>query len=167
MRKGRAENVGEDVTGQGGWLFADSFLALAVVFLATISFIPPTFQGSGGAISGRGTGDIGTIAGFNYVKGLNLVYDKFDAAKIETDLADFIKSEKLARNTTVLYAKIIGGYDEKTESSQDGQLRALLFSASLRQSDLGYTQGAKFDLGSTNLIKSNLVVLRVTLSPAG
>ena len=30
----------EDATHQGGWLFADSFLALMVVFLATISFVP-------------------------------------------------------------------------------------------------------------------------------
>jgi hypothetical protein len=30
----------EDATPLGGWLFADSFLALMVIFLATISFVP-------------------------------------------------------------------------------------------------------------------------------
>ena len=30
----------EDATEQAGWLFADSFLALMIIFLATISFVP-------------------------------------------------------------------------------------------------------------------------------
>lgn len=165
MRKNRAENVEEDVTGQGGWLFADSFLALAVVFLATISFVPPTLQGSGGTVSGINSGDIGTIAGMNYVKGLNLAYDTFDAAKIQSDIAAFIASEKLSPNTSVLYAKVIGGYDKATETAEDGQLRGLLFSINLRKANLSYIADTKFDLGATELIEPTQVVLRMTLSP--
>ncbi|MFM1974690.1 MAG: hypothetical protein RL524_677 [Actinomycetota bacterium] len=37
VRKVRHRRVEEDATHQGGWLFADSFLALMVIFLATIS----------------------------------------------------------------------------------------------------------------------------------
>ena len=40
MRKVHRNIEEEDATSMGGWLFADSFLALMVIFLATISFVP-------------------------------------------------------------------------------------------------------------------------------
>jgi hypothetical protein len=48
-----------------------------VIFLATISFVPSI----GGGLTG--TGNIGNIAGGNYVKGLNIAYEKFDALPVE------------------------------------------------------------------------------------
>ncbi len=50
VRKVRHRRVEEDATHQGGWLFADSFLALMVIFLATISFVPSL----GGGLTGTG-----------------------------------------------------------------------------------------------------------------
>lgn len=157
MRPVRQE---EDATSQGGWLFADSFLALMVIFLATISFVPSL----GGGLTG--TGNIGNIAGGNYVKGLNIAYESYDAVKISTDIAAFIKGEKLPANTKVLYAKIVGGFNAKSEAASDGQYRALLFSAKITHDQIPYFEGAKIDLGSNNLLKSNQIVLRLTLSPA-
>ena len=83
MRKVHRSVEEEDATSMGGWLFADSFLALMVIFLATISFVPAL----GGSVSSAG--NVGNIAGNNYVKGLNLVYESFDAATIESDIAQY------------------------------------------------------------------------------
>lgn len=159
VRPQEAELHEEDATSQGGWLFADSFLALMVIFLATISFVPSL----GGGLTG--TGNIGNIAGGNYIKGLNIAYENFDKAQIEKDLSSFIKSEKLPQSTKVLYAKIVGGYDSQTESASDGQYRALLFSAQIRAAGIAYFTNSKIDLGANNLLKKNQIVLRLTLSP--
>lgn len=159
MRKVRHRRVEEDSTHQGGWLFADSFLALMVIFLATISFVPSL----GGGLTG--TGNIGNIAGGNYVKGLNIAYEKFDAVQIQRDIEGFITAEKLPRNSTVLFAKIVGGFDPNTESENEAKFRALLFSAEITKAEIAYFQSAKIDLGASKLLKKNQIVLRLTLSP--
>lgn len=159
MRKTRRRREEEDATHQGGWLFADSFLALMVIFLATISFVPSL----GGGLTG--TGNIGNIAGGNYVKGLNIAYESFDAARIQKDIDGFIEAEKLPRNSKVLFAKIVGGFNPATESEEDAKFRALIFSAEISKAQIAYFENAKIDLGSSKLLKSNQIVLRLTLSP--
>ena len=159
MRKVRTRRVEEDATHQGGWLFADSFLALMVIFLATISFVPSL----GGGLTG--TGNIGNIAGGNYVKGLNIAYESFDPVQIQKDIDGFIAGEKLPRSSVVLFAKIVGGFNPKTETDNDGQFRALLFSAQIQKANIAYFTNAKINLGSSNLLKPNQIVLRLTLSP--
>jgi hypothetical protein len=149
----------EDATTMGGWLFADSFLALMVIFLATISFVPSL----GGGLTG--TGNIGNIAGGNYVKGLNIAYESFDAARIEQDIAGFIDAEKLPRSSKVLFAKIVGGFSSNSESEEDGRYRALIFSAEIQKAGIGFFADAKIDLGANRLLKPNQIVLRLTLSP--
>jgi hypothetical protein len=159
VRKVRQRRAEEDATHQGGWLFADSFLALMVIFLATISFVPSL----GGGLTG--TGNIGNIAGGNYVKGLNIAYEKFDAVQIQKDIDGFIAGEKLPRSSKVLYAKIVGGFNPKTESENEGKFRALIFSAQIQKAEIGYFANAKIDLSANNLLKPNQIVLRLTLSP--
>ena len=159
VRKVRRRAIEEDATHQGGWLFADSFLALMVIFLATISFVPSL----GGGLTG--TGNIGNIAGGNYVKGLNVAYESFDAAKIQSDIDGFIAGEKLPRTSVVLYAKIVGGFNPATEGENEGKFRALLFSAQIQKAQIAYFTNAKIDLGANKLLKPNQIVLRLTLSP--
>lgn len=159
MRKVRARRVEEDSTSQGGWLFADSFLALMVIFLATISFVPALGDGT------TGTANIGSIAGGNYIKGLNLAYDSFDPVRITQDIDAFIVKENLPKNSRVLFAKIVGGYNAANEPSSQGNIRALLFNASIQKASITYFQGAKYELGSSDLLKTNEIVLRLTLSP--
>ena len=158
MRKKIARPEEEDATSLGGWLFADSFLALMVIFLATISFVPAL----GGAVTNNS--NIGNIAGGNYSKGLNLVYRDFDAIQIQRDIATFAKREGIPANSKVLYANIVGGYNPATETEDDGRYRALLFHAKLKVSALDQFASTKVDLGSSRLVESNLTVLRITLS---
>ena len=130
-----------------------------VIFLATISFVPSL----GGGLTG--TGNIGNIAGGNYVKGLNIAYEKFDPAQIQRDIAGFITSEKIPQSSKVLYAKIVGGFDPKSETENEGKYRALLFSAEITKAQIAYFESAKVDLGASKLLKANQIVLRLTLSP--
>ena len=158
MRKVHRSVEEEDATSMGGWLFADSFLALMVIFLATISFVPAL----GGSVSSAG--NVGNIAGNNYVKGLNLVYESFDPKVIEADIAKYAKAEGMSPKSGILYAKIIGGFNSATESEDDGKFKALLFSARIKSSGLVAFQDTKIDLGSNSAIKPDQIVLRLTLS---
>jgi hypothetical protein len=151
----------EDATSQAGWLFADSFLALMVIFLATISFIPAI--GGGGVL---GTGTVGKIAGSNYVDGLVLAYEEVDKVRITNDIATYIGSKNLSPSTAVLYAKVIGGFTSE-EGESSGSLQALNFAVELQKAEIPYFARAKIDLGSSNLIPTKTVVLRLTLSPNG
>lgn len=142
----------------GGWLFADSFLALMVIFLATISFVPAL----GGSVSSAG--NIGNIAGNNYVKGLNLVYESFDPALIESDIAEYSKLEGMSPKSAVLYAKIIGGYNSATEIADDGRFKALMFSLRIKKAGLTQFENTKIDLGASDALKPDQIILRLTLS---
>ena len=83
MARKRILSEDEDVTSQAGWLFADSFLALMIIFLATIYFIPSLSTGSGDGSGGiLGTVRIGDIAGANYVDGMVLAYEVVDPIRI-------------------------------------------------------------------------------------
>jgi hypothetical protein len=161
MARKRISIEEEDATSQAGWLFADSFLALMVIFLATISFVPVI--GGGGVL---GSGKVGKIAGSNYVDGLVLAYEDVDATRISNDIATYITQKKLSPTTAVLYAKIIGGYTD-IEGDSAGSLKAMEFAVKLQRAGLPYFRTTKIDLGSSNLIPAKTVVLRLTLSPNG
>jgi hypothetical protein len=160
VRDRHAHREDEDITSQAGWLFADSFLALMVVFLATISFVPAL----GGGFKGTATINVGNLAGKNISNGLIFAYDSFDAARITKDFQDTLATQKLAPTTKVLYVNIVGGFNAATEKPDDGTVRALAFSIQLRKSGPAAFRDARIDLGNSKLIKSNQVVMRITLT---
>jgi hypothetical protein len=151
----------EDATSQAGWLFADSFLALMVIFLATISFVPALTTGVV-----MGSGSVGKIAGSNYIKGLVLTYDKYDGAIIERDIAAYIKNEKLSPTSEVLYARIVGGYGAG-ESIDQGKIRAIAISVQLKKLNLAYFENTSIDLSASDKLGRDTFILRLTLAPKG
>jgi hypothetical protein len=146
----------EDATSQGGWLFADSFLALMVIFLATISFVPML---SNSASPDQAAGTAG-----NYKNAFVLVYDSFDGVKLKDQLASFIKSENLPAGTRVLYAEVLGGYDKATEVEYDGNLKGLAFAIKIKQQSIPAFSNATFNVGATPSIKPGQVLVRLTLA---
>jgi len=151
----------EDATSQAGWLFADSFLALMVIFLATISFVPSLTTGVV-----TGSGSVGKIAGSNYIKGLVLTYDKYDAATIERDIATYIKNEKLSPTSEVMYARIVGGY-AASEGIDAGKVRAIAVSVQLKKSKMTYFENTSIDLSASDKLGKDTFILRLTLAPKG
>ena len=161
MARKRIRIEEEDATSQAGWLFADSFLALMVIFLATISFVPALTTGVV-----MGSGSVGKIAGSNYIKGLVLTYDKYDGAIIERDIAAYIKNEKLSPTSEVLYARIVGGYGAG-ESIDQGKIRAIAISVQLKKLNLAYFENTSIDLSASDKLGRDTFILRLTLAPKG
>ena len=161
MARKRIRIEEEDATSQAGWLFADSFLALMVIFLATISFVPALTTGVV-----TGSGSVGKIAGSNYIKGLVLTYDKYDGATIERDIATYIKNEKLSPTSEVMYARIVGGYTA-SEGMDAGKVRAIAVSVQLKKSKMPYFENTSIDLGASDKLGKDTFILRLTLAPKG
>jgi hypothetical protein len=158
MRKRVLYSETEDASQLAGWMYADLLLALMVIFLATISFVP-NLSNSSSAV----TAQIKQISsGYNYNRGLSLVYSGFDSKLITGDIANFKAKEGLPEDAEIIYAQILGGFDLKTENADDGKLRALEFSIKLSKDNPKLFATAATNLGSNLLLKPNEIALRLT-----
>jgi hypothetical protein len=158
MRARSSHQEAEDASQLAGWMYADLLLALMVIFLATISFVP-NLSTSSSAV----TTQIKQISsGYNYNRGLSLVYNGFDSKLISDDIARFKVQEGLPEDAEIIYAQILGGFDLKTESADDGKLRALEFIIKLSKDNPQLFATAATNLGSNLLLKPNEIALRLT-----
>jgi len=159
-----AQDDQEDILPQAGWMYADLFLALTVIFLATISFVPAFSQGQD--LNGVDNSDVGvnTATSFNYSKGYTLLVptDKFE--QVPAKVTEFLKQEKLDSNTEIIFVQLVGGFDPKTETPNDGQLRAITFAVELNKNypDL-LINAQRFIESSPNVAPGN-VALRLTFA---
>jgi len=158
MRKRASHVEEEDASPLAGWMYADLLLALMVIFLATISFVP-NFSNSSNAV----TSQIKQISsGYNYNRGLSLVYNGFDSQLISQDIESFKIKEGLPADAEIIYAQILGGFDLQTENADDGKLRALEFSIKLSKDNPQLFATAATNLGSNLVLKPNEIALRLT-----
>lgn len=149
----------EDVTFLAGWMYADLFLALMVVFLATISFVPTYFGSSAGS---------SINAEYNYSKTYGTpmvtVYNEFNANRIQADIVNFLSAQKLSTNSDVVYAQIVGGYDKRTESSGQGVERALAFSRQIDAAKLPLLANVATTLGASTSIAPGQVAVKFSFA---
>ncbi|MBM3719455.1 MAG: hypothetical protein FJW51_02350 [Actinobacteria bacterium] len=178
----------ENTADQAGWMYADLLLALMVIFLATISFVPqfldtrsPTGsgignssqQGAGGIGIGSGTTNSGASAQSNsgipaaeytFDQGLALLYEDFDLNRFVADVERFGTQENLGENFEIVFAQITGGFDEKTESAEKGTLRAIAFSIKMKESGLEYLANTSTAIRSSSDVPQSKVLVRFTFT---
>jgi hypothetical protein len=158
MRARYVPQESEDASQMAGWMYADLLLALMVIFLATISFVP-NFANSSSAV----TTQIKQISsGYNYNRGLSLVYNGFDSKLIMSDISNFKVKEGLPEDAEIIYAQILGGFDVTKESADKVKLRALDFSLKLSRDNPELFSTAATNLGSNLLLKKDEIALRLT-----
>ena len=158
MRTRSSYQEAEDSSPLAGWMYADLLLALMVIFLATISFVP-NMANSSTAV----TTQIKQISsGYNYNRGLSLVYKNFDSKLIANDIASFKIQEGLPADAEIIYAQILGGFDVNSESADEGKLRALEFSIKLSKDNPQLFINAATNLGSNLVLKPDEIALRLT-----
>ena len=164
MRKRREVRQQEDTTAQAGWMYADLFLALMVVFLATISFVP-TFNGNQNLVQKQNQLGTSEFAYSQiYSKHLDILYDNFDPAIIKQDVSQFIAREKLPPSTDIVFAQVIGGYDAKTEAPTTAIERAVSFSNKLDKALPDLLSHAASTMSSSKTIDTTQIVLRLTFA---
>lgn len=164
MRKKRAVGAGrsEDVTDKAGWMYADLFLALMVIFLATISFVPDLRTSPTGNTNVTPKVNLTSI---NMESGQADLYFEFDPVKIKSNIEAYKKEKGLRTTDEIIYVQVIGGYDAKNGSANDGTLNAISYSMKLKSGLPEYFTGAQFKLDTSSNIPAKSVALRFTFAP--
>jgi hypothetical protein len=165
-RQRRTSYGQSDITPLAGWVFADLLLALAIIFLTSISFDTP---GDGSA-----SGDAQTQSNISQLKlegvdqlqseAITFSYLKFDRNLIIEDIKKYQSSRGIEGGYKVYYAQIVGGYDSKIEGSELGSLRATKFLIELKKARLSYFDGTGFDITTSKLVQPNQTLIRLALS---
>ena len=136
-------------------MYADLFLALMVVFLATISFVPAYLSNASKVNSS-----------YNYVKvfkePLIVVYDSFDSKLIQKDINYFLLTRGLPNTTDIIYAQVIGGYAKENEDSSLAIQRALKFSQQLDASGIPALANVSTTLSASSTLAPGRVAIKFT-----
>jgi len=151
----------DDLSGLAGWMYTDLLLALMVIFLATISFVPQIYGTIASTNSVDNDQPVYSYSRY-YEKPLVQVYSSFDVNLIKQDITNFLNSEKLPITSFVGSIQIVGGYDPLTEDSTKGISRAVDFSSLIDKTDPTLLAQASTTLSSSTSIGANQVALKFT-----
>jgi hypothetical protein len=154
VRLKHEEPVEEDLTGHAGWMYTDLMLALMVIFLATISFVPQ--------FTGPNNPDYAYSKIFD--ESMNTLYESFSLGQIERDIANFKLSKGLPPDSDIVFAQYVGGYSSGSENSATAIARALAFSQKLDSANPELLASAATTLSSSNVLKANQVIVRFTFA---
>lgn len=155
-----ATQVGEDVTDKAGWMYADLFLALMVIFLATISFVPEFRVAPTSNTGVQGT----TVASSQMDKGIQLQYSGFDSIKLKLDVDKFQKEQGMTANSQIVYVQIIGGYTAPKGSPSTATVTAMKFSNQMRAELPELFKRTSFNIDTSPSIPENSVSLRIVFA---
>ncbi len=148
----------EDVTGLAGWVFADLLLALAVVFLGTISFIP-----SEDAVSAEMSAEAAADQSVDLSK-TAIPLSKFDQITIMMAMQKYAADNNLPEDYRVTGVTIVGGFNTETESPDRGTQTALRYAAGIAELNLPYFKNTSTLLSSSSTIPSGQVILNLTIA---
>jgi len=159
MRRTYEDPVEEDLTGQAGWMYTDLMLALMVIFLATISFVP---QFTNNSTADPNNPDYSYSKIFD--ESMNTLYESFNLAQIKSDIARFKLNKGMPADADIVYAQYVGGYSSGSENPSAAIARALAFSQKLDSADPELLTSAATTLSSSNVLKANQVIVRFTFA---
>ena len=153
-----ATQVGDDVTDKAGWMYADLFLALMVIFLATISFVPEFRAAPTSNTEGT------TVASSTMTKGANFKYSGFDPEKLKADIEKYRKENNLSSISKIVYVQITGGYDSAKENVNAGTVTAVSFSVNMKNALPDIFNSADFKIDTSGDLGPNSVALRIVFA---
>ena len=144
----------EDVAGLAGWMFADLLLALTVLFLATISFIPTPVKGDAA---------VGPLASFT-ISANTIDLTKMDINTVKAAMAQYAAQNHISGNFRVGSMSVLGGYNPASETVSQGTQTALKFATAISSMDLPYFQGTSTQIGASPVVPSGHIILNVNLN---
>lgn len=162
MRAPYADPVEEDLTGQAGWMYTDLMLALMVVFLATISFVPQFLGTSNISKTDQANPNYSYSKVFD--ESMNTLYESFSLSHIHSDIVRFKANHGLPPDADIVFVQYVGGYESSQETPVAAISRALSFSQKLDNGDHAMLVKAATTLSSSNVLKRNQVIVRFTFA---
>jgi hypothetical protein len=158
----------DDPSSLAGWMYADLLLALTIIFLATISFVPQftnTVKKSGGTIVNSNL-SVPDFSKAGYSQGLSITATSFDANKLMASVNSFAKMQNLGNHFEIPYARIIGGYDPTKESANYGTLNAVAFAVKLEALHWPYFKSLNTSVTSSSAVPEGYVRVEFTVIPS-
>jgi hypothetical protein len=139
-------------------MFADLLLALAVVFLATISFVPAE-----DAVSAEMQANAAADPSVAVNKS-SIPLAKFDQITIMLAMQKYAADNNLPEDYRVTGVTIVGGYSLATETPDRGTQTALRYATGIAELNLPYFKNTSTVLSSSSTIPSGQVVLNLTIT---
>lgn len=166
MRRASATSsgLGEDVTEKAGWMYADLFLALMVIFLATISFVPLERVAPPASGNSQATPQV-SLNSINMTSGMADLYTKFDPVQVKSDIENFKTANSIPADSEAIYVQIIGGYDPAIEKINSATVTAINFSVDMKAQLPEVFSQAAFKIDVSQTIPSKSVAIRITFAP--
>ncbi len=150
----------EDLSAQAGWMFADLLLALTVVFLATVSFVPQ--KNSLPALAGVTTKQ--TIVDPSIlISKTSITLTSTDEMALLTALQNYGAAQHLPAQYVVSGITIAGGYDATTQGADQGTATALRYASAIASYNLPYFKNSSTVLASDSSIPAGSAVLNLTI----
>ena len=123
----------------------------------------------GGDRAGAGGGGadgavMSTNGSIRFDESMNILYESFSLSQIESDIARFKSSKGLPQDSDIVFAQYVGGYSSGGESPSVAIARALSFSQKLDSASPELLASAATTLSSSNVLKSNQIIVRFTFA---
>ena len=164
----RRLNQIEDSSSQAGWMFADLFLALTVIFLATVSFIPTVPTEPRSVNSNQNNKII-----LNPVQDQNKVlisngfigeYPSKSTNLFISEINDYLKNRGLPQSTSALFLEVIGHTNKYGTANDSGNLDALKFVISLRKEVPSLLIGTNTSINLSPEVEIGTVKVKITFT---
>ena len=152
----------DDVWQTAGWLYADLFLGLMVIFLASVSFVPMLTSDS--KLPPLTPSNSILPSNPQTTRSLYLSYKVPSAVQLQKDIHKFLAEKKLPQNTAIAMLEITGGYLARGETSAAGLGRATKFALAPRTQDANFIQSVTVGLNTSSRLKLSDVEIRVTFA---
>ena len=142
----------DGAVSQSGWVFADLLIALSVIFLATISFVPAITSGGSGL-----TSDAQVVSKVRS-QGFSKIYDRVDVEQLARDLAEFRKNEVLSESVPLMHLHFVAS--TRSSDTESDVLRALRFSIAIRESQSWTEMSATTSLSTSESLDEGQILVR-------
>ena len=149
-------------------MFADLFLALTVIFLATVSFIPTVTTEPRSVNSNQNNKII-----LNPVQDQNKVlisngfigeYPSKSTNLFISEINEYMKNRGLPQSTSALFLEVIGNTTEFGVANDAGNLDALKFVINLRKEIPAVLSGTNTSINLSPDVKPGTVRVKITLT---
>ena len=143
-------HLSEDTVSQSGWVFADLLVALSVIFLATISFIPATQT----ALTPVPI-ESEKLAKAN---GFLELYEGPSVTQLLTDIKEFRSSNSIPETVEVIQIQIFAS--SSINNGRAGILDALEFSIAIQNQGLEEFQDVSISIDESERLKPGQLMVR-------
>jgi hypothetical protein len=167
MRARTSETISadEDMSDKAGWLYADLFLALMVIFLATISFVPEIRQSDQDSNSVRiQSSTIKQSTNYNFDQGLTLLLSAPDGQLISSRITQFLAESKLPSDAEVVFMKLIGGFANNPSGESAATTRAIKYGMTLKNENPELFSLATLSVDISDSVEDGKVALVLTFA---